>query len=53
MLIKTMLITLARVISKDFSNIILRSIVRFNFILNVHSFVIIVIIYVIMWVVVC
>ncbi len=48
MLIKTMLITLARVISKDFSNIILRSIVRFNFILNVHSFVIIVIIYVIM-----
>ena len=44
MLIKTMLITLARVISKDFSNII----VRFNFILNVHSFVIIVIIYVIM-----
>ena len=53
MLIKTMLITLSRVISKDFSNIILRSIVRFNFILNVHSFVIIVIIYVIMWVVVC
>ncbi len=43
-----MLITLARVISKDSSNIILRSIVRFNSIINTHSFVIIVIIYVVM-----
>ena len=46
--IKSMLITLARVISKDSSNIILRSIVRFNFIINTHSFVIIVIIYVVL-----
>ena len=43
-----MLITLARVILKDSSNIILRSIVRFNLIINTHSFVIIVIIYVVM-----
>ena len=40
--------TSSAIISKDSSNIILRSIVRFNFILNIHSFVIIVIIYVVM-----
>ena len=34
-------------------NIILSSILRFIYILNIHSFVIIVIIYVVMWVLMC